>query len=192
LIIVRKARRVAVAWKTSPRTGAPDPRQQVPPVARADADVDQRDAVDPLPVRGRPAEADRAAEVVQDEVDALHPECRERRLDEFRVAEDGVLEPGRRDGLAEVRQVEGERADPGRADGAGQRLPVVAGARVAVDEDDRGRRLRRTGFDQARGGPGDVEAAAAHSGRRRLGCHQAAFSVPTPTGTAAPRPRPSL
>jgi len=98
---------------------------------------------------------------VEDEVDPLDPERRQRFGDEACVALGRVLEAGRRLGLAEVRQVEGDGSRPGRADCLGEPHPVVGRAGVAMDEDHRLGGVFGAGFDQ----PGLTEPTARRSRR---------------------------
>jgi hypothetical protein len=132
----------------------------VPAVAGEEAGVDQGDGRQRVGVHRRPVEPDRAAEVVQDQVDALDPQLGQRLVDEAGVAGDVVLEAVGGDGLAEVRQVEGDGTLAGARRRPRKPDPIVGRARVAVEEDDSLARLDRTRLHQAGpGAPGEQAAA---------------------------------
>ncbi len=157
----------------------------MPFVAGQDAGVDEDDAGQRIGVAHRPEQPDRPAEVVENEMDALDPERLERLADEGRVALRRVLEAGRGEGLAEVGQVEGDGSGAGRAGRRDQRLPVVGGARVAVDEDQRLRGVGGTGLHEPRLGAAGLQPRALHGG-----AHPAAVGAgrsAAPSASSPPR-----
>ncbi len=116
-------------------------------------------------------------------MDALDPQRPQRLAEEDGVIRPRVLEAGRRDRLAEVRQVGGDRAQPDAGGCFGQRPPVVGGARIAVDEDDCLGGSRRPRPQDADPGPPHLDP-----GDLRLGPHRPQAEAARACG-ACPRRR---
>ena len=140
---------------------APHLRQRVPAVVEQDARVDQRHRGQRLGVVGRPGQPPAAAEVVEHEVRAADAERLERPGQVAGVAAVVVGEGGGLVGLAEARHVEGQRAAAALSHPLREVLPVVDGARVAVDEHDRLPGLRRTRLERGRAHARDEHLPAA-------------------------------
>jgi len=97
-------------------------------------------------MRQAPKQAERAAEVVQDEVHALDPQL-ERALQELRIGRDVAVERARLVRFAEAGHVERDR--PAELPGpVHERRPVAARSRVAVHEHDRLLGVLGARFDQ--------------------------------------------